>query len=101
MPTMTLTVDHDKSQEEATKRIQGLLDKMQGQYSGMLKDVEVDWSGTRAELRGKAPVGSTSGTLEVGPDDVQVTLELPFLAGTFQGQIESYIRNAIESELAD
>ncbi|MFO7899068.1 MAG: polyhydroxyalkanoic acid system family protein [Planctomycetota bacterium] len=101
MPTMNVTVAHELPQEEATDRLRGLLETLSAQHSSMFRDLEVTWGDHGARFEGAASVGSASGSLRVETREVRITVELPFLAGTFQNQVERYIREAVERQLAD
>ncbi|MFW6159214.1 MAG: polyhydroxyalkanoic acid system family protein [Planctomycetota bacterium] len=101
MPTMNVTVAHQLPEEEATDRLRGLLETMSQEHSTMFRDLEVTWGDHGARFQGAAGGASASGSLRVETGEVRITVELPFLAGTFQNQIEEYIRETVERELSD
>ena len=100
MPKINLTVSHRLSQEEALKRVQGLLEDLRSQYSDQISDLREQWSNNICRFSFSAMGSSESGTLTVTPSSVELSGDLPWAASLFKGKIESAIKKQAETLLA-
>ena len=100
MPKINLTVSHRLSQEEALKRVQGLLEDLRSQYSDQISDLREQWSNNICRFSFSAMGSSVSGTLTVTPSSVELSGDLPWAASLFKGKIESAIKKQAETLLA-
>lgn len=100
MPKMNLTVTHRLSQEEALRRVQGLLEDLRSQYSDQISDLREQWNDNKCQFSFSASGFSVSGTLTVTSSNVELSGDLPWAASLFKGKIESTIRERAEELLA-
>jgi hypothetical protein len=100
MAKLNLTVPHCLSQDEALKRIQGLLDKVRAQFADKINNLREEWNGNVGTFRFSAMGMPVSGTLTVNPSEVEFSGDLPALAALYKSKIESTIRQQAETLLA-
>jgi hypothetical protein len=91
MPKINLSVAHQLSQEEARKRIAGLMADSRTRFAGQISDVTESWNGFVDEFSFHAMGFSVTGQLEVQPAQVLIELKLPFAAFPFKSRIENEI----------
>jgi hypothetical protein len=100
MPRLNLTVPHHLPQDEALKRIRGLLKDIKTQFADKISDIHEEWSGNIGTFRFSAMGFPVSGSLTVKPSAVELSGDLPLLAAIYKGKIESTIRERAETLLA-
>jgi len=100
MPKLNMVVPHRLSQDEALRRIKGLLGEVKTQFTDKISDLREEWRGNTGEFSFSAMGFSVSGTLAVNPSEVKLSANLPFAAMFFKGRIESTIRERAEALLA-
>jgi hypothetical protein len=100
MPSMTIVVPHTLTQEEAMRRIRGLLTDVKAQHGDRVTDLEERWSGDRGEFAFKAMGFAVSGSLVVRPSEVELKGSYPLAALPFKGRIEALIRERATQLLA-
>src|SRR5580700_2737986 len=91
MPKIDLSVTHNLSQEEAKKRIVGLLADSRNRFGGQISQVAESWNGYVDAFSFTAMGFSVSGKLDVQPAQVRVELDLPWAAYPLKGRIENEI----------
>jgi len=100
MPNLKMTVPHRIPQDEALKRIKGLLGQVKQQYADKASDLHEEWSGNTGTFSFSAMGFPVSGTLNVKASEVELNGNLPFAASFFMGKIESTIRERATTLLA-
>ena len=95
-----MAVSHRLTQDEAVKRIKGLLADVKTQFADKLGDLHEDWDGNLGKFKFTAMGLPMSGTLAVKSSQIEITGDLPFAAMLFKGKIESMIRARAEILLA-
>lgn len=100
MPSFKMSVPHKLSQDEAQRRIQGMLGDLKQQYGEQISNLEESWSGATGAFAMTAMGMKISGTLAVRPTEVALDGSIPFAAVPFKGQIEKLIRQEAERLLA-
>lgn len=100
MPKLQMTVAHRLPQDEALKRIRGLLQNVRNQFSDKIDDLREEWSDNVGRFSFSAMGMAVSGTLTVRPSEVELSGDLPFLAALYKEKIESTIRQQAENLLA-
>jgi hypothetical protein len=100
MPSMTITVPHQLSQDEAMRRIQNLLSEVKRDHGDRVSDLTETWSANHGEFSFKAMGFSLSGRIDVKPDEVVMKGNYPLAAMPFRGRIESMVRERAEKLLA-
>lgn len=99
MPSMTITVPHQLSQEEAMGRIKRLLGEVKNDYGDRVTDLKENWTDTGGEFSLRAMGFNISGTLQVKPGEIELKGNYPFAAMPLKGKIESTIRERAEQLL--
>lgn len=100
MARLNMSVPHQLSQEEAMRRIKGLLNKVKSEHSDKISDLQEEWTDNVGRFSFSAMGFSVSGTLAVTPADIQFSGDLPFAASFFKGKIETTIRDRATELLA-
>jgi hypothetical protein len=95
MSTITVSIPHQLSQDEALARIKQALEQAKAQYSGQITDFRPNWNGYVGTFSGSARGFSASGTISVNPSAVLVDLTLPPIVMFFKGKIESGIHDQL------
>jgi Putative polyhydroxyalkanoic acid system protein (PHA_gran_rgn) len=92
MPGMTIEVPHSLGNEEAKRRIEGLLGDVKREFGDRITDLEEKWTGDQATFSFRAMGFGVSGTLAIEPSLVRLSGKLPMAALPFRGRIEQVIR---------
>ena len=100
MPSLKMSVPHNLGQEEAQRRIEGMLGQLKQQYGDQISNLEESWSGSTGTFAMTAMGMKISGTLAVHPNEVALDGTIPFAAVPFKGQIEKLIREQAQKLLA-
>ena len=99
MPKVETSVAHALGRETATERLKSLVTRLRERYGDRVSDVDEWWGSGRSAGSGTFSLrlmgALVKGTAEIGDDDVNVRVELPFAASMFKSQI----RSAIQDEL--
>jgi hypothetical protein len=91
MPKIELSVAHNLSQEEAKKRIAGLMADSRDRFSARISNVAESWNGFVDAFSFEAMGFSVNGKLDVQPAQVQIEMHLPWAAYPFKARIENEI----------
>ncbi len=100
MPQLNVRVPHNLSQEEALKRIQGLLVELKGQFSEKISNLSEEWSGNTNTFSFSIMGFFVSGTLTVKQSAIELSGNLPFMAIPLKSKIESTIIERTKTLLA-
>ncbi len=100
MANLNMTFPHQLSQDEALKRMQGLLEQVKRDFGDQVGDLTEKWEGNICEFSFSVRGFSISGTLTVKPSEVELSGDLPWLASLYKEKIESIIREKAERMLA-
>ena len=100
MPGMNIAVSHHLTQDEAMRRIQGLLTEIKRDYGDRVTDLRETWRDDGGDFSFRAMCFSVSGSVQVRPGEVLLTGDYPLAARPFKGRIESMIRERAEQLLA-
>ena len=100
MPKLSMTVPHHLSQDEALKRIRGLLNNVRTQFADKISDLREEWNDNVGRFSFSAMGMPVSGTLTVKPSEVEFSGDLPALAAIYKSKIESTIRQQAETLLS-
>jgi len=95
-----MTVPHQLPEDEALRRIQGLLSEVKSQFANKVSDLSENWDGGCGKFSFKVKGYAVSGTLSVQPTRVRLIAELPWQAALFRGTIETRIREKANELLA-
>jgi len=99
MPTVSVSVPHDKDPDEVVKRATPYIEKMVSDFEG--HDLELEWTDHKAEFSFKSMSFSISGDADVTADQIAVNIELPLMAMIFKDKVEKAINKNMSRALAD
>ena len=100
MPSMSISMPHSLSAEEATQRLKSFFEKLKALHGDKLSNLEEQWTGNRLDYSFSTYGFNIKGDLAVEPNEVKVNGALPFAAMMFKGKIEQTIREELEKVLA-
>jgi putative polyhydroxyalkanoate system protein len=100
MPSLSITIPHSLSAEEATARLKSLFDKLKQQHQDKMSNLEEKWDGNRLEYGFSTFGFNIKGDMNVEPNEIRVNGSLPFAAMMFKGKIEESVRHELEKVLA-
>src|SRR5262245_43060707 len=72
MPKMEMTIPHHLSQQEAMRRIKGLLEQVKAEYPDAFSDLHESWTDTGGEFSARIKGMDVSGQMVVTPNEVQL-----------------------------
>ena len=100
--TLTVSIPHKLTQQEARQRLQSGFAEMKTKYAGKIADLQETWNGDRMEFKVVAAGQTITGRLEVLPEVVKVEADLPWLvavfAEKFRPKIEEEGRKMLEKK---
>src|SRR4051794_26042185 len=76
---LTVSIPHNLGKEEALRRIQGGLSAARERFASHLVVREERWTGDHLDFHVAALRQEMRGTIDVGPSDVSLTVELPWV----------------------
>lgn len=91
MPKMNVRVPHHLTQAEAASRIKNLIGELKQKFGDRIQNLQESWSGSGGTFSFETIGFKLSGTLSVGPSEVQIEGSLPFAALPFRGMVEQAI----------
>jgi hypothetical protein len=100
MPSLTISMPHSLSPEEATARLQTFFGKLKEKYKDQMSNLEEQWNGNKLDHSFSTFGFSIKGDLTVEPNEVKVNGSLPFAAMMFKGKIEQSVRDELGKVLA-
>ena len=100
MPKLTVAVPHALDPQEATKRLQGFLERVRSRYQDQVSDLHEEWGENAGTFSFKTYGFNVKGNVAVQPGEVRVEGDLPFAAMMFRGKIESDIKEQLERIVA-
>jgi putative polyhydroxyalkanoic acid system protein len=95
MPKLSVTVPHQLGKQEATTRLQGILEKIRERYQDQLSDLQETWNANVLSFSFKTYGFGIKGTMTVDDSDVKIDGDLPFAAMMFKGKIETDLKNTL------
>jgi hypothetical protein len=97
--TLSFSVPHDLTEEEARRRIVAGLADARARYPDYLKNARETWAGNTMEFVAGAFGQTITGRIKVEPKVVQVHVDLPMLlamlAGRIKPQLEAQTRRLL------
>ena len=88
-----LSIPHHLGAEEATRRIREGLDRLRADYGSYLSEAHADWRENHADVGIGAFGQHVNGTIEVMPDQVEVTVLLPVLLAGFAERARTFLES--------
>ena len=99
MPTVSVTVPHDKDPDEVVQRATPYIEKMVDDFEG--SDLEMEWTDRKGEFSFKSMTFSISGNVEVDESQIAVNIDLPLMAMIFKDKVERAINKNLNRALSD
>ncbi len=90
--TISVDVPHKLGAAEAKARIEAGEKELRARFAQYLSGVEVNWSGDHADLRIGALGQTLTGALDVAPDVVRVSLDLPWALALIAEKAKGFIQ---------
>lgn len=98
--TITISVPHRLTQEQAQARIAAGVAQARAEHAGTFAQLDERWEGNRMEFRVGVLGQSVTGRLDVGPEEVQAEFDLPWvlaaLADKLRPQLMDQTRRLLE-----
>jgi putative polyhydroxyalkanoate system protein len=95
MATIDIRHPHNLSKEDARTKAEDLA-------RGMKEKLGIEWKWDGDRIQFDAPGGAAKGVtgqVQVGPSDVHIQIDLPFLLRAMKGTIESKVRERLAKSL--
>ena len=100
--TITVTIPHKLTQEDARTRLQNGITELKGKYGNQVASMQENWSGNQMAFQLSAMGQSIKGRMDVQPSDVRLEVDLPWmlamLADKIKPQIEQEGRKMLEKK---
>jgi len=100
MPEIKILVQHQLPAEEAAGRIKNLLTELKTQFGDKISDLRESWNGNSCQFSLSVQGLAGSGTINVKAKEVEISLNLPFMAMMFKGKIEATIKERLKELLS-
>lgn len=100
MPTLSVTVPHNRNPEEVAERLRGLLERALERNQDKIQNLVQEWNGNNLTFSFKTFGFDVGGNMQVEPQAVKVDAKLPFAAMMFKGKIEQTLRDELTKALA-
>lgn len=100
MPTLSVTVPHNRNPEEVAERLRGLLEHALERNQDKIQNLVQEWNGNNLTFSFKTFGFDVGGNMQVEPQAVKVDAKLPFAAMMFKGKIEQTLRDELTKALA-
>jgi hypothetical protein len=99
MAKFNMVVPHRLPQGEALRRVQGEIESLKSEYGDKITGLRESWSNNTYAFEGAGGGFTVPGSVTVGPTQVEIQAELPWLAIPFKGRIEAVIRERLMNVL--
>jgi hypothetical protein len=96
VPKFNVTVPHSLSQEDAKAKLERFAESLEAKFKDKVSDLSQQWEGNCLSFAFKTFGIKISGKIDVNPNDLSVSGDIPITAMPFKGKIESDIREQLE-----
>jgi putative polyhydroxyalkanoate system protein len=96
---IVVKLPHRLTQDEAIRRINAGVEKLQARYGASVAAIETRWTGNRLDGQVTVLSQSIAGSIEVEPSEVIITLRLPFLLAMLKDRILGFVQKNGEKVL--
>ena len=86
--TITISLPHNLTQDEARRRIQSGIADARNQFVGKMTQVEDRWTDNHLEFKFAALGQPITGRLDVLPSSINVSIDLPWLLAMLADKIK-------------
>ena len=95
MPSVSLSIPHGLTQEEATSRLKRYLERVKEKHADKVSNLEDEWLDNVLKCSFSTFGFNVKADMAVEPDKVAVTATVPFAAMMFKGKIEQGVRDEL------
>ena len=99
MKTITVTIPHRLTQDEARTRLQTGIADPKAKHGNRIADLQETWTGNQLTFALAAMGQKVTGRVDVQPEAVKLDVDLPWmlamLAGKFKPQVEQEARKLL------
>ena len=100
MPGFKMSIQHSLPEDEAVRRIKNELAGLKTQFADKISGLQEDWNGNTCEFSLSIKGFSGTGTMNVKPNEIEISGEIPFPIILFKDKIESAIREKLNQWLS-
>lgn len=97
MPSLSLSVPHSLTADEATTRLKGLTARLRARFADKIDDVDEWWGKDRGDFSITISGVKVKGDADVRDDSVRLRMDLPMIAMAFKSSIESAVRTEVQA----
>lgn len=91
--TITLSVPHKLTQEQAKARIDSGVTQFRSQFAGHVAQIHEQWTGNRMAFRFTVLNQAVNGTVDVESEQVVLNVELPWVLAMFADRIRPQVED--------
>jgi hypothetical protein len=92
MSSIKINIPHQLSQEEALKRVKGLIGKFKTELGDSISNVSEEWEGETGQFGFSARGFDISGLIRVNDTSLDIDAKVPFAVSLFKGKIKQVIQ---------
>ena len=96
---MKIEIPYECTKEEAKARIRNMLQNLKEKFADRINNVQESWLEDKGTFSLAMGPFSTSGSIAVTEDVVEIDLSIPFIAGLYKNQIRSVIESQAKEAL--
>lgn len=96
---LIVKIPNRHTQEEAKRRISSAVETLHAKYGERIGTLEANWDGNMMHGKVSALNVSIGGTVDVQPEQVIITIPLPFMLTMFKEKIQKFIQKNAEKSL--
>ena len=89
---LTIVIQHQLRLEESLRRLKTLIEDLKARFTDKITKLEQRWIGNKGTFSFDVKGRRVSGTIEAGPSQAKLELNLPASAMFFKGKIEKIVR---------
>lgn len=94
-----MTFPNDLGVEEAKRRITEQCEKVKREYVDKVGRADLGWVGDTAHIHVGALGQNVDATIDVGPQEIKIEVQLPWLLSAMAGKIQSLVKSNAEDML--
>ncbi len=90
--TISLSIPHRLSSDEARSRIQSTLSGLKNEHSARLAQIDERWSGNHMDFRLAVMGQSVTGRVDIRDSTVDLAIDLPWILAVFAEKIRAQVQ---------
>jgi len=96
---LVVKIAHELPHADALSRVDHFIRQFLIKYESKVAEFDAGWDTNRLEGRARALGQSVTGSIDVGPQEVVISLQLPMLLTVMSKQIEGFLKSRAENAL--